>query len=205
MTMYALTNKEQLRYMQAWIKTYADGTQILQSYNTDVVKRTPNGEYIRLWNSWSVTTSKQVRAWCGENFRDLPFEDGTVEDRRRSPSNTVHGYDVDGSIYTRTREDRYDGAPTSKDQLTLDWYEIYYKTFFNKKIRQLIKGDKEAKLLLETADACAKGKYIKHCNQNNYWKQKVLPEPKNMGGVIAKLYDYNFSKACCTDNNVRVA
>ena len=192
MTMYALTDKQQLRYMQAWIKTYADGTQILQSYNTDVVKRTPDGRYIRLWNSWSVTTSKQVRAWCGRSFRDLPFEDGTVEDRSYKPS--VTGYDIDGTAYRRDSKARYDGAPTSKEQLTIDWYLGYYKTFYNKIIRQLIKGDKKAKLLLETASACAKGSYIKHWNNNHPWRAKGFPEPKNPGALAAKLYDYSFHK-----------
>ena len=191
MTMYALTDKQRLRSMQAWIKTYADGTQILQSYNTDVVKRTPDGQYIRLWNSWSVTTSKQVRAWCGHSFRDLPFEDGTVEDRSYSI-----GYDIDGVCYSVNPKNRYDGAPTSKEQLTVDWYLEYYKTFYNKVIRQLIKGDKEAKLLFETASACAKGSFIKHWNNNKRgWQEaKAFPEPKNPGALAAKLYDYSFHK-----------
>ncbi len=192
MTMhYALTDKQRLRHMNAWIKTYADGTQILQSYNTDVVKRTPDGKYIRLWNCWSVTTSRQVRAWCGHSFRDLPFADGTVEDRSYKPRAT--GYDIDGVRYVVDPEAKYDGAPTSKEQLTVAWYEIYYKTFYNKIIRKLIKGDKEAKLMLEAADACAKARYIKHHN-DNHWKQKVLPEPKNPGSIAAKLYDYYFNK-----------
>ena len=41
--------RKRLNYMQAYIKYYDDGSQILQSYNTDVVKRTPDGQYIRLW------------------------------------------------------------------------------------------------------------------------------------------------------------
>lgn len=72
-------SKERVNYMNAWIKTYDDGTQILQSYSTDVVKRTSSGKYIRLWTGWSISTAKQVYVGFGVNFKSLPFEDGTVE------------------------------------------------------------------------------------------------------------------------------
>lgn len=43
-------DRQRLNYMQAWIKKYDDGSEILMSYNTDVVKKTPDGRYIRLWS-----------------------------------------------------------------------------------------------------------------------------------------------------------
>ena len=74
------TSRKQLNYMQAWIKYYDDGSEILQSYSTDVVKKTPDGKYIRLWRGWSPTTMKHVKTWCGHYFRGLPYSDGTHED-----------------------------------------------------------------------------------------------------------------------------
>ena len=65
--------------MEAWVKTYSDGTKILQSYSTDVVKITPEGRYIRLWNGWSVTTNRHVYTAFDVSLRSLRFEDGTIE------------------------------------------------------------------------------------------------------------------------------
>ena len=60
--------KSRVDYMQAWIKEYEDGTLVLQSYDTDVVRRTPSGQYIRLWEGWSVSTSRQVQRAFSQNF-----------------------------------------------------------------------------------------------------------------------------------------
>ena len=74
-----LVSKKRVNYMEAWVKTYSDGTKILQSYATDVVKRTPEGKYIRLWNGWSVTTNRHVYTAFDVSLKSLPFEDGTYE------------------------------------------------------------------------------------------------------------------------------
>ena len=95
--------RKRLNYMQAYIKYYDDGSQILQSYSTDVVKRTPSGKYIRLWKSWSPSTMKQVKAYCGHYFRGLPYEDGTYEDLKAS--HTRKGYRYDGHAKYLTKDD----------------------------------------------------------------------------------------------------
>ena len=51
-------------YGKALVKVYDDGTQVLQSYDTDVMKRTPGGTFTRFvayakptltrWNMWRV-------------------------------------------------------------------------------------------------------------------------------------------------------
>ena len=78
--------KRQVSYMQAWIKEYEDGTEVLQSYSTDVVRRTPSGQYVRLWGGHSVSTSRQVERAYGIHFRSLPFADGTYEDLKPEPA-----------------------------------------------------------------------------------------------------------------------
>ena len=93
-------NRKQLNYMQAVIKYYDDGSEILQSYSTNVVKKTPDGKYIRLWDGWSSSTMKQVKAYCGHYFRGLPFADGTYENLTREPQR--RGYSMNGRLRANT-------------------------------------------------------------------------------------------------------
>lgn len=63
-------------YGKAKVKTYTDGTRVLQSYNTDVAKIDADGNIIRLWNGYSATTGRHISAFCGLNkkeYLELPF------------------------------------------------------------------------------------------------------------------------------------
>lgn len=63
-------------YGKAKVKTYTDGTRVLQSYNTDVAKIDANGNVIRLWSNWTATTGRHIKAFCGLNkkeFLNLPL------------------------------------------------------------------------------------------------------------------------------------
>lgn len=42
-----------------------DGDAILLSYGTPIVRRSPNGTLIRLWDGWTATTGKHIKAFCG--------------------------------------------------------------------------------------------------------------------------------------------
>ena len=183
-----LINKKQLDYMQAWIKEYNDGTMILQSYETDVVKRTPNGEYIRLWNGWSVSTSRQVFRWCGHAFRELPFADGTVEDRRRH-NNSRTGYNVYGiplSIDDADNTIQSLSLLDSERLLSGRWIQSNYNSGYHKKLKDFVKGNKDLTELIMIAKACALGNKEKRL----YKTYRV----KTSAEVIAKFYDYNFDK-----------
>lgn len=186
--MSILIDKKQLDYMQAWIKTYDDGTQILQSYETDVVKRTPDGKYIRLWDSWSMSTSKQVTRWCGKSFRDLPFADGTVENRARNRT----GYDIDGYpvtlYYTRIYPE-----PEHMDSI---WYYNYYNTAEHKKIKDHVKDNPDLVKLAMLAKACALAKKDIRLGKT--------PEMKNEYDVTAKFYDYDFNEILKAHNNKQI-
>ena len=44
-----------------------DGSEVLQSYETQVLRRYSDGTLYRLWNGWSATTGKHIKAFCGLN------------------------------------------------------------------------------------------------------------------------------------------
>lgn len=173
-----MIDKTRLNYMQAWIKEYDDGTQILQSYNTDVVKKTPEGKYIRLCGGSSVTTSKQVRTWCGRSLRDIPFEDGTIE---KYKSEYKLGYTVEGYADNAYHKDNV--IEVLSEHTNAETICNLYNTGIHKKIKDLVKGDEYLTDLVMTAKACAIG--------NKDIRLGKTPEVKNKFDVIAKLYDYN--------------
>ena len=54
-----------------------DGTATLVSYETAVLKRSKNGQLVRLWDSWSATTGRYISAFCGlkkADYERLPME-----------------------------------------------------------------------------------------------------------------------------------
>lgn len=64
-------------YGKAHVRTNDDGTETLISYKTEVARRSPNGEIEKLWNGWSATTGRHIKAFCGMNkaqFDKLPYK-----------------------------------------------------------------------------------------------------------------------------------
>lgn len=64
-------------YGKAVVTVYDDGTEVLRSYATDVMRRNADGTLARLWGGWSATTGRHVRAFCGLNKAEwdkLPVE-----------------------------------------------------------------------------------------------------------------------------------
>jgi len=64
------TNNQKSFYGKAYTLTDAEGVEILYSYNTPILKRFPNGEIVRLWSGWSLTTGKHIKAFCGMNKKE---------------------------------------------------------------------------------------------------------------------------------------
>lgn len=63
-------------YGKAHVKIYSDGSEVLQSYETDVIFRDASGCLFRLWPYWSATTGRHVKAFCGigkAEYEKLPF------------------------------------------------------------------------------------------------------------------------------------
>lgn len=64
-------------YGKAKVIVLDDGTQLLKSYDTIVLKRKASGELVRTWQSWSATTGKHIAAFAGINkteYLALPLE-----------------------------------------------------------------------------------------------------------------------------------
>lgn len=175
-------NRKQLNYMQAYIKYYSDGSEILQSYSTDVVKKTPDGHYIRLWRSWSPATNKQVNAYCSRRFRSIPFADGAVEDTK--PIYKRKGYrfmkDRDGSYQTKEQnlaltevKNKVEEFMHSLKQKNMRWLiEYAYNSACNKELRKQCKSEKRNRLL-DALYSCTTGKPTKNaigvlCKLNNF-------------------------------------
>lgn len=64
-------------YGKAVVDTLDDGSQVLYSYNTPIIKKYPNGELKRLYDGWSATTGSHIKAFCGldkKGFLNLEYE-----------------------------------------------------------------------------------------------------------------------------------
>ncbi len=69
-------------YGKAVVETYSDGSAILFSYNTPIIKRDKKGNLTRLYAGWSATTGRHIAAFCGLNkagFMALPHTPDTYE------------------------------------------------------------------------------------------------------------------------------
>ncbi len=54
-------------YGKAKVFIEDDGTETLYSYNTPIIKRTAAGELVKLWDDWTSTTGRHIKAFCGLN------------------------------------------------------------------------------------------------------------------------------------------
>lgn len=64
-------------YGKAVVLAHDDGTEVLRSYKTEVMRRNPDGTLVRLWGGWSATTGRHIKAFCGldkKGFDKLPIE-----------------------------------------------------------------------------------------------------------------------------------
>lgn len=67
MEVYELTptNGRKSFYGKARVLIEDDGTRILYSYGTKIMKKTPNGALFRYYDDWSQTTGAHIKAFCG--------------------------------------------------------------------------------------------------------------------------------------------
>lgn len=69
-------------YGKAIVEVDKAGNKTLYSYGTAIIKRLVSGELVRLWNGWSATTGRHIKAFCGLNkagFVALPHDATTYE------------------------------------------------------------------------------------------------------------------------------
>lgn len=72
MRIYELTptNGQKSFYGKAIVKVEDDGTKILESYRTPIIKELASGELIRLYDGWTPTTGKHIKSFCGLNKKE---------------------------------------------------------------------------------------------------------------------------------------
>lgn len=54
-------------YGKAIVEVDKDGNETLYSYNTPIIKRLVSGELVKLWEGWTATTGRHIKAFCGLN------------------------------------------------------------------------------------------------------------------------------------------
>lgn len=79
MRIYELTPTDGRKsfYGKAVVQIEENGTETLLSYGTPIIKRFVSGEMVKLWDGWSATTGRHIKAFCGLNkagFEKLELE-----------------------------------------------------------------------------------------------------------------------------------
>ena len=64
------TNNQKSFYNKA-IVTIENGVKTLYSYNIPIIKRLENGTLVRLYDGWTATTGKHIKAFCGLNKQEF--------------------------------------------------------------------------------------------------------------------------------------
>lgn len=54
-------------YGKAVVIVEDNGTETLYSYETPIVKRLVSGELVKMWDGWTATTGRHIKAFCGLN------------------------------------------------------------------------------------------------------------------------------------------
>lgn len=69
MKIYELTPTDGRKsfYGKAVVQIEENGTETLLSYGTPIIKRFVSGEMVKLWDGWSATTGRHIKAFCGLN------------------------------------------------------------------------------------------------------------------------------------------
>lgn len=58
-------------YHKAIVTIADDGTETLYSYGIPVISKSSKGKLTRLWDGWSATTGRHIRAFCGINKKEF--------------------------------------------------------------------------------------------------------------------------------------
>lgn len=79
MRIYELTPTDGRKssYGKAVVQIEENGTETLLSYGTPIIKRLVSGGMVKLWDGWSATTGRHIKAFCGLNkagFEKLELE-----------------------------------------------------------------------------------------------------------------------------------
>ena len=73
------TNGQKSFYKKAIVKIDDNGSETLYSYDIPIIRRTTDGELVRLWDGWTATTGKHIKAFCGLNKEEYMNLQGGIE------------------------------------------------------------------------------------------------------------------------------
>lgn len=59
------TDERKSFYGKAVVMVEDNGTETLFSYGTPILKRLVSGELVKLWDGWTATTGRHIKAFCG--------------------------------------------------------------------------------------------------------------------------------------------
>ena len=71
------TNGQKSFYGKATVKINDDGSETLYSYGTPIIRRSADGDLVKIWDDWTATTGKHIKAFCGLNkagYMELKIE-----------------------------------------------------------------------------------------------------------------------------------
>lgn len=57
-------------YGKAQVRINDDGTQVLYSYGTEIMSKNPDGSLTKIYDDWTQTTGKHIKAFCGLNKKE---------------------------------------------------------------------------------------------------------------------------------------
>lgn len=52
-------------YGKAVVEVDKAGNETLYSYNTPIIKKLVDGSLVKLWEGWTATTGRHIKAFCG--------------------------------------------------------------------------------------------------------------------------------------------
>lgn len=58
-------NGQKSFYGKAIVRVQDDGAETLYSYDAPIIERQPNGKLIKLYDGWTQTTGRHIKAFCG--------------------------------------------------------------------------------------------------------------------------------------------
>lgn len=58
-------NGQKSFYGKAIVEVDQNGNETLYSYNTPIIKKNAAGDLVKLWEGWTTTTGRHIKAYCG--------------------------------------------------------------------------------------------------------------------------------------------
>ena len=117
MTRYTLTPNDGRKsfYGKAFVEIDDNGNRTLVSYNTKVLRENANGTFIRLWNDWSATTGRHIKAFCNMNkkeFFTVPYNEAEAETTcfRAHYINPFSGYEMSRICQTEEEANEFENG-----------------------------------------------------------------------------------------------